>query len=56
MEGSLDRVTVELSPEDVQLVRAALLLLLHAEDDPDEIARLKELLARFAGTTAPAGG
>ena len=52
MEGALDRITVELSSEDVELVRAALTLMMHAEDDPDVIARLKELLALFAAREA----
>lgn len=48
MEGTLESITVELSPEDMELVRTALRLLLQAEDDPDTIRKLKALLARLA--------
>lgn len=47
MEAIEERVKVELSPEELELVRAGLTMLLHAEDDPDLIAELKRLLERL---------
>jgi Arc/MetJ-type ribon-helix-helix transcriptional regulator len=41
-------VSLELSPDEAELVRAALRLLLGAEDDPDTIRAVKALLARLA--------
>lgn len=47
MTGDTD-VVLELSPDEADLLRAALRLLLDAEDDPDTIRALKALLARLA--------
>ncbi len=41
-------VSLELSPDEVALVRAALRLLLDAEDDIETIRAVKALLARLA--------
>ncbi len=41
-------VSLELSPAEVALVRAALRLLLDAEDDIETIRAVKALLARLA--------
>jgi Arc/MetJ-type ribon-helix-helix transcriptional regulator len=41
-------ISLELSADEAELVRAALRLLLDAEDDPDTIRQLKALLARLA--------
>ncbi len=40
-------ISVDLSPEELELVQAGLRTLLHAEDDPAIILELKELLARL---------
>ncbi len=46
-----DRTTsplvIELTPDQIQLVRAALGLLLASEEDRDEIRQIKALLARL---------
>ncbi len=42
-------LTIELTPAQVALVRAALRLLLDAEDDVEAIRELKALLARLDG-------
>lgn len=47
MTGDTD-VILELSRDEADLLRAALRLLLDAEDDPDTIRALKALLARLA--------
>ncbi len=47
MEAIGNVVTVELSLEDVELIRSSLSLMLQAEDDPDLIDRLKRLIARL---------
>ncbi len=41
-------VQVELSPSELNLVRAGLRMLLHAEDDPQAIEELKTLLMRLS--------
>ncbi len=45
---SIAHVNVELSLDELRLVRAGLRMLLDAEDDPEIIAELKVLLARLA--------
>jgi hypothetical protein len=42
-----EHIIVELSPDELELIRAGLKMLLHAEDDPDTIAELKRLLERL---------
>ena len=43
-----ERIEVELTPAELELIRAGLTMLLHAEDDPDIITELKRLLERLA--------
>ncbi len=45
---SIARVSVELSPDELELILAGLRMLLDAEDDPEIITELKVLLARLA--------
>ena len=45
-------VNVELSLDELDLVRTGLRMLLDAEDDPETIAELKLLLARLAQAAA----
>lgn len=45
--GEKDRTTVELTPDELQLVHAALRLFLRSEDDTETIIELKALLARL---------
>ncbi len=47
MEIVDERVTVELSREEFELIRAGVRMLLQAEDDPGTIAELKALIARL---------
>jgi len=47
-DRTASRPVLELSPEEVELVRAALRLLLASEEDPEEIREIKALLARLA--------
>ncbi len=46
--GHVAHVNVELSLDELDLVRTGLRMLLDAEDDPETIAELKLLLARLA--------
>lgn len=41
------RLTIELTPEQVEVVRAALRLLLSSEEDVEEIRAIKALLVRL---------
>lgn len=50
MEIVDERVTVELSRDDFELIRAGLRMLLQAEDDPGTITELKVLIARLTDT------
>lgn len=47
MKAIGERIIVALSPDELELIRAGLKMLLHAEDDPDTIAELKQLLERL---------
>ncbi len=44
-------IVLELTPDEVQLVRAALRLLLDAEDDIEAIRQVKKLLARLPASS-----
>ena len=50
--GYVAHVNVELSLDELDLVRTGLRMLLDAEDDPEVIAELKLLLARLAQAAA----
>jgi hypothetical protein len=41
-------ISIELSPAELELVRAGLTMLLHTEDDPAIILELKALLSKLA--------
>ena len=47
-----ERLRVELTPAELELIEVGLKMLLHAEDDPETIRAIHDLLPRLAARRA----